>query len=62
MKIGNKQQIDSGIVKKKYHIMIKNKPFGVNEKETSRSFMIYDYTGLTTLDSIKKRLEADKIE
>lgn len=43
--------------KKKYRVIIQERKSVGNTIEKSRSFMIYDFTGRTNVDSIKKKLQ-----
>ena len=41
---------------KKYRILIQERKSSGNEVEKMRSFMIYDFRGNSTVDSVKKKL------
>lgn len=51
------ESVAIGRPRKKYRIIIQQRQIRGDKKEASRSFMIYDYTGMSTIDSIRKRLQ-----
>ena len=52
----NKTIVSIGKVKKKFRVIVQERFAKSNKKEKSRSFMIYDYEGKSTVDSIKDDL------
>lgn len=43
--------------KKKFRVIIQERLAQGNHIEKARSFMVYDFNGRTTIDSLKKKLE-----
>lgn len=43
--------------KKKYRVTIQERKSERCDEETMRSFMVYDFKGMSTIDSVKKKLE-----
>jgi hypothetical protein len=41
---------------KKYRVIVQEKPVTGNKNQGMKSFMIYDYTGRSTINSIKNKL------
>ena len=45
-----------GDVKKKYRVIIQERKTKTNNKERMKCFTLYDYTGKSNIDEVKKKL------